>query len=532
MASFYSSLIFIAFLICATNAQNGLILPIRKDSKTSQFYTTLQMGSNQATINTVIDLGAQFLWFSCNNYASNTYAPIPCGSTKCEVARGIGCVSCNLTPRPGCTNDTCSAPAYNPFQDVLVAEGFGEDTLYSKDHISVPQFIFSCMDNDYMQGLAKSATGLLGLSRTEISLHKQVANKLNLPDKFSLCLPSSGLGKLSFGSGLSPKSDISNLLKSTPLIINPVSTAPAYSEGDPSNEYFIDVKSIRVDGNALSVKDSYFSIDNNGVGGTKISTIQNYTALHNSIYKPFTRAFTKAASNMKIKSVAAVAPFRACFSSDSISRTPSGPSVPAIDLVLPGNDIYWRINGTNSMVEIDNKTTCLGFVDGGSNPRISIVIGAHQLEENYLEFDLVSSRLKFSSSLLVQNKSLEALDRSDILLLAFPNLGKNLLEHMGDPSEQSGTFVDDDATTSHHHDAGVLTQAEDPRYSDSGSGGKMQLTETYCSLFCGYFVLLWILVKLGGPNEESGINGYASEYILFTFHYEKDMLFVEGDILL
>ncbi|KAG8370154.1 hypothetical protein BUALT_Bualt14G0087800 [Buddleja alternifolia] len=404
MASFlYSLLFFFAILIYSTNAQNGLTIPIQRDSKTSRFYTTIQMGSNRATINALIDLGGPFLWFSCNDHISNTYNPIPCGSTKCDIAKGLGCFGCNLPPRPGCSNDTCGASPYNPFMDMLVSQGFYEDTLYTKDPLTVPEFSYSCMDKDFLEGLPSSSTGMLGLGRTNISLHKQIATKFNLPDKFSLCFPSSGTGKLSVGPGPSP--DISKSLKTTPLIINPVSTYPIYVEGDPSDEYFIQVNSIRVDGKPLNVKNSYFSIDKNGVGGTKISTIQNYTALHNNIYKPFARAFTKAASNMKIKSVAAVAPFRACFSSSSIFRILSGPSVPTNDLVLPGNNVYWRINGANSMVEIDNKTTCLGFVDGGSNPRTAIVIGAHQLQENLLEFDLVSSQLRFSSSLLIQNTS-------------------------------------------------------------------------------------------------------------------------------
>ncbi|KAL0457267.1 UNVERIFIED_CONTAM: putative aspartic proteinase GIP2 [Sesamum latifolium] len=402
MASSRCAILFLlAILISASNAQNGLIHPIRRDAKTSQFYTTVELGSNRAAITPIIDLGAQLSWFQCDDYVSSTYSHIPCGSRKCEITGGAGCVSCNGPLRPGCTNDTCAASAYNPFQDVLVAEFFGEDTLYAKNQQPVPEYIFSCMESRFMEGLASGANGLVGLGRTgQISLHKQVANKFNLPDRFSVCFPSSGLGKLSIGGPSSSTiSTISKSLKATPLI-------PGLAVGgSPSAEYFVDVKSIRVDGETLSVKNSYFSIDKDGVGGTKISTVQNFTAVHNSIYKPLARAFTKAAANMKIKSVAAVEPFRACFSSDSISRTPAGPSVPTIDLVLPGNDIYWRIHGANSMVEVNQRTTCLAFVDGGSKPRTSIVIGAHQLEENFLEFDLVSSQLKFSSSLLVQNLS-------------------------------------------------------------------------------------------------------------------------------
>ncbi|KAK4482901.1 hypothetical protein RD792_010074 [Penstemon davidsonii] len=195
--------------------------------------------------------------------------------------------------------------------------------------------------------------------------------KLNLPNKFTLCLPSSGIGKLLIGGGKSV-----NPLKTTPLIINPVSTGVIFSQGQPSDEYFIDVKSISVDGKSVSVKDTYFTIDKNG-----------------------------AAADMRIKSVGSVVPFRACFRSGSIRRGLLGPVVPTIDLVLGGNDVYWRIEGGNSMVEIDRDIMCLGFVDGGSRPRTSVVIGVHQLEENFLEFDLVSSQLKFFSSLLVQNKS-------------------------------------------------------------------------------------------------------------------------------
>ncbi|KAH6759507.1 hypothetical protein C2S52_022967 [Perilla frutescens var. hirtella] len=407
MSSFSYSILFVLMLVSTTcHAQNGLVLPLRKDAKTSQFYTTFDMGSNRATINTVVHLGGQHLWFTCDDYSSTTYAPIPCDSAKCEFAEGIGCSGCNGPARPGCTNNTCGAASSNPFSWYLTSNGFYEDTLSSKDHVNVPQFLFSCVNNDYLDGLAGGASGMLGLGRFVIAFHRQVADKLNLPDRFSICPPSSGLGKLTVGGGLSAKSDISGLLKSTPLIINkPQGNQPTFAGSDLSEEYFIDVKAVRVAGEALSVKDSYFVIDKDRVGGTKISSVQNYTAMHTSIYKPLARAFDKAAADMKMRSVAAVAPFRACYSSETVKRTAAGPEVPAIDLVLPGNDVYWRISGANSMVEIDRKTMCLAFVDAGSKPTTSIVIGAHQLEENFLEFDLVASQLKFSSSLLLHNKT-------------------------------------------------------------------------------------------------------------------------------
>ncbi|KAH9682905.1 hypothetical protein KPL71_027507 [Citrus sinensis] len=78
-------------------------------------------------------------------------------------------------------------------------------------------------------------------------------------------------------------------------------------------------------------------------------------------------------------------------------------SVPQIDLVLQSNKVLWSILGANSIVQVgnDDNVSCLGFVDGGA-PRTSIVIGGYQLENNLLQFDLASSRLGFSNSLLLR----------------------------------------------------------------------------------------------------------------------------------
>ncbi|KAL8515344.1 hypothetical protein ACS0TY_014159 [Phlomoides rotata] len=301
----FYSLLFLTIFISATAAQNGLILPLRKDPKTSQFYTTFQMGSRRSTINTVINLGGRHLWFGCDNYTSNSYAPITCSSPKCQLAGVGGCISCNGKTRPGCTDDTCGGnPSFNPFfTDYITNLGYYEDTLSTTDRVLLSQFMFSCVPNDFGNGLAGAAAGILGLGMNAISIHKQAANKLNLPDKFWICPASSGIGKLSIGSGIPSRSEIS--LKSTKLIINPNSTASSYTEGEASEEYFLDVKSISVAGKALSVEDSYFSFDKDGYGGTKLSTVQNYTSLHSSIYRPLTRAFDKAAANLKIKSATA-----------------------------------------------------------------------------------------------------------------------------------------------------------------------------------------------------------------------------------
>ncbi|KAM0985127.1 hypothetical protein ACFX13_012660 [Malus domestica] len=116
-------------------------------------------------------------------------------------------------------------------------------------------------------------------------------------------------------------------------------------------------QSIKINQKVGALNTSLLAIDNKGYGGTKISTVNPYTVLETSIYNTMVNTFMKEVAN--IPKVKPITPFGACFSLKNI-----------------------------------------GFVDGGKRPKTSIVIGGHQLEDNLLQFDLATSRLGFSSSLL------------------------------------------------------------------------------------------------------------------------------------
>lgn len=78
--------------------------------------------------------------------------------------------------------------------------------------------------------------------------------------------------------------------------------------------------------------------------------------------------------------------------------------VPPIDQVLHKTNVYCRIFGANSMVPVRKDVLCLGFEDGGLS-LIFIVMGGHQIEENFLQFNLAKSRIGFNSSLLFHKTS-------------------------------------------------------------------------------------------------------------------------------
>ncbi|KAH9765282.1 peptidase A1 domain-containing protein [Citrus sinensis] len=356
----------------------ALILPVTKDASTLQYLTQINQRTPLVPVKYTLDLGGQFLWVVClEDYESSSFTSPLCHSAPCSLANAPFCWDCSDSqPRPGCNNNT---------------------------FVSVPKLLFVCADRFHLTDLANGVRGMAGLGRNSISLPSLFSSAFSFPRKFAICLSSStkANGAVFFGNGpyvMLPGVDVSTSLVYTPLILNPVSTASLLFRPRPSTDYFIGVKSVKINGHVVPLNTSLLSIDKNGVGGTKISTVHPYTVLESSIYEAFVKAFTKELANAP--RVDSVSPFGACFDSTRIGSTRVGPAVPQIDLVLQSSDVYWRIFGANSMVQVKSNVMCLGFVDGGVNPRTSIVIGGHQLEDNLLQFDLATSRLGFSSSLL------------------------------------------------------------------------------------------------------------------------------------
>ncbi|XP_044500571.1 probable aspartic proteinase GIP2 [Mangifera indica] len=392
----------------------ALVLPVSKDSSTQQYLAQLNQRTPFVPVKLTLHLGGQFIWVDCEQgYVSSSYKPARCRSAQCSIAGSKSCGECTSSRRPGCNNDTCSLLPDNPVIKTATIGELAQDvvSIQSTDGknpgraVSVPQFLFACGKAFLLEALANGVKGIAGLGRTRISLPSQFSAAFSFDRKFAICLSSStrANGVVFFGDGpyvLLPGKDVSQSLIYTPLILNPVSTAAATFAGDPSAEYFIGVNSIKINGNAVKLNTSLLSINKQGFGGTKISTVNPYTVMETSIYNAVIQAFIKEVKN--IPRVAVIAPFGACFNSTFIGSTRVGPAVPQIDLVLQSSNVFWRIFGANSMVQVKSDVLCLGFVDGGFYTRTSIVIGGYQLEDNLLQFDLAKSKLGFTSSLLFQ----------------------------------------------------------------------------------------------------------------------------------
>ncbi|KAL3505864.1 hypothetical protein ACH5RR_031246 [Cinchona calisaya] len=376
---------------------NSVILPVTKDLSRFQYVTQIYIGDQpQAPTKLVIDLSGSFSWMDSafTSLSSASQHPINCFSLQCSMAKAAtSCTSgnktCTLQPENPITRIVTRGDLTEDIISVSVTDGIETGSLASISH-----FLFSSAPELLLKGLSNGVKGVLGLGNTRISLPSQVANTFGFQRKFSLCLSSSN-GVLFSGQSpymSLPHSEISKSLIQTPFV---------FRDGNKLKGYYISVKSIKINGKKMVINESSLLVNQEGVGGTKISTMVPYSTMESTLYHTFIEAYIKAAIALNMTMVSPVAPFGVCFSSEGVDTKRVGPNVPIIDLVLQSEMVKWRILGRNSMVQVSDKVMCLGFLDGGLNSKASFLIGGYQLEDNFLEFNLETSMLGFSSPLLM-----------------------------------------------------------------------------------------------------------------------------------
>ncbi|EEF45337.1 probable aspartic proteinase GIP2 [Ricinus communis] len=405
----------------------ALVLPITKDSYTLQYLTRLNLGTPPVPRNLVVDLGGQHLWIDCDTgYQSSTYRPGYCGSASCSLAKAA-CVSICPNPRgPGCNNNTCKVLARNsvfgggifPEVSLDVISLQSTDGSEAGPPVSVSDFIFGCANTWDLIDLANAANGMIGLGKERVAFPSQLSSVFggSFRRKFAICLPSNSKfnGVLFFGDSpyhfypgynTSKLIDISSRFTYTKLHTNYERTASPRLQGAQVPEYFVKITSVLVNDKPIPINTTLLDFHRTGIGGSRISTVKPYTILEGSIYDSLVKAFDKEIATWKVKKAAAVTPFKDCYSKGHLAMTPLGLTVPDISFVFENKHVRWNIYGANSMVEISNDVVCLGFLRGVNETwtTTSIDMGAHQMQDNFLQFDLAASKMAFTNTLLLED---------------------------------------------------------------------------------------------------------------------------------
>ncbi|XP_010420702.1 PREDICTED: basic 7S globulin 2-like [Camelina sativa] len=361
--SFLSALIISKSQI--SDSLNGLVFPVFKDLPTRQYVAQIRLGDSPEPLKLVVDLAGSILWFDCSSGPSSSRSLISGSSSGCLKAKaGNGKVSsssrgdakdCELLVRNGAVGITARGEL---FSDVM---SFG--SVASPGTVDL---LFACAPPWLLSGLASGARGVMGLGRAQISLPSQLAAVTNERRRLAVYLsPLDGV------VSTSSVEEVFGVAASRSLVYTPLLTG---SSGD----YVINVKSIRVNGEKLSV---------DGPLAAELSTVVPYTMLDSSIYAVFVEAYAKAATTIATPPVAPVAPFGLCFKSEV--------DLPAVDMALQSEMVRWRIQGKNLMVDVGGGVRCLGILDGGSSRVNPIVMGGLQLEGLILDFDLGNSMMGF-----------------------------------------------------------------------------------------------------------------------------------------
>ncbi|CAM8991731.1 unnamed protein product [Rhodiola kirilowii] len=397
-----------SFYLPATEAASfrpkAFVLPITKHSSTLQYLTTLRQRTPLVSLHLVVDIGGQYVWNDCDkDFVSSSYKVLQYKSKACSRLHYKELGTCWHPVGPGCGEKSCIIWPYNSVRQSITNGNIIQDVVVMRSTdgsnpgrlVKVPRFLSGCTSSTFLELLADGVKGIAGLGRGDTSLPSQLADTFSFPRKFAICLGKKGV--VIFGDGPyhflpSQSTDYAKSLTYTPLINQ--NSAAIY----PFTEYFIGVTSIKINGKQVKFNSTLLEIDQNPDGGTKISSVRPYTVMHSSIYTDVTDAFHKEMAHFQ--TVAPVAPFKKCYNSTLIKYNHLGPDVPHIDLLLQSSKVYWRIYGTNSMVQVSKEVICLGIIDGGLHIS-SIEIGGHTIENNLLQIDLETSKLGFSSSLLL-----------------------------------------------------------------------------------------------------------------------------------
>ncbi|KAI9084791.1 hypothetical protein K1719_033197 [Acacia pycnantha] len=408
-ASLLRFLLLISLLLFSESATHQpaepsiLVLPVQKDASSGLHWAYVHKRTPLVAVPVLVDLNGRSLWVNCDqHYLSSTYTAPFCHSTLCSRANSHLCYSCASASRPGCHNNTCGLMSVNPVTLQSGVAELGQDILAIQvqpslspsktvSMVIVPRFLFACAPSSLLHnGLPTIVQGVAGLGHEPISLPRQLASHFGLQQTFAMCLSGdpNSKGFIFFGEQpnlLRPHLDISRDLDYTPLTVT------------PKGEYHVRVTSIKVNSQVVvpvnpSLASELARTTRSGLGGTLITTASPYTVLHRSIFDALVHVYANQVP--KQAQVKAVEPFGLCMDWKKINK------VPDVELVMSGASATWRISGENLMVEVRPGVRCLGFVNGGDKPRAAIALGARQLQEYLVVFDLARSTLGFSPSLL------------------------------------------------------------------------------------------------------------------------------------
>nr|KYP34645.1 Aspartic proteinase nepenthesin-1 [Cajanus cajan] len=357
---------------------------------------SITVGTPPQNVSMVIDTGSELSWLHCNNTTttrvipdplfnpnhSSSYSPISCSSSTCTTRTRDFPIPASCD-----SNNLCHATL--SYADASSSEGnLASDTFGFGSFVN-PGIVFGCMNSSFSTNSDSDSntTGLMGMNLGSLSLVSQ----LKIP-KFSYCISGSDfsgillLGESNF-SWVGP-------LNYTPLV--QISTPLPYFD---RSAYTVRFKGIKVSGQLLNISGNDLIPDHTGAGQTMFDLGTQFTFLLGPVYNVLRDEFLKQ-TNGTLR-VLDDPNFVFQIAMDLCYRVPMNrselPVLPSVSLVFDGAEM--RVSGEQLLYRVpglvrgNDWVYCFTFGNSDLLGVEAFIIGHHQQENMWMEFDLVEHRI-------------------------------------------------------------------------------------------------------------------------------------------
>jgi hypothetical protein len=355
------------------SSNKAVSLPVRWGIPldTTNYITTVGLGTPPRNLSVEIDTGSDLSWVQCKPCArcyeqqdplydparSSTHSAVPCGSRECQELDARSCAAdgrCRYHITYGDTSHTHGTVV----RDAL--------TLAAASH-ALPGFVFGCgHDNDV--GPYDKIDGILGLNRGKLSLTSQLAARYGGAG-FSYCLPSSesAEGYLAFGGAAPPPANV----QFTGMV-----------SGDEPSSFYLDLVGIKVAGRELEIPPAVFA-----TSGTIIDTGTVITRLPPRAYAALRSAFVRSMASYR--RAPALSLLDTCYNFTGHTRA----RIPSVALVFAGGATV-NLSARGVLYVSTVSQTCLGFASTGDETTVNI-LGNTQQKTFTVLYDMAKKRIGF-----------------------------------------------------------------------------------------------------------------------------------------
>ncbi|XP_075480129.1 aspartyl protease family protein 2-like [Primulina tabacum] len=362
-----------------------------------EYFMDVFVGTPPKHFSLILDTGSDLNWIQCvpcydcfeqtGQYytpkESSSYRNISCSDPRCHL------VSSPDPPQP-CMAENQSCPYYYWYGDssnttgdfALEAFTVNLTTPSGKSEFrKVENVMFGC--GHWNRGLFHGAAGLLGLGRGPLSFSSQLQALYG--HSFSYCLVdrnsnTSVSSKLIFGEDKDllsrPNLNFTSFVKGKE---NPVDTF-----------YYVQIKSILVGGEVLSIPEETWSLSPEGAGGTIIDSGTTLSYFADPAYQIIKEAFEKKVGGYPVvKDFPILDP---CYNVSGVAKQ----ELPSFGILF-GDGAIWNFPVENYFIKLEpDDVVCLAIL---GTPRSALsIIGNYQQQNFHILYDVKKSRLGFAPS--------------------------------------------------------------------------------------------------------------------------------------